>query len=97
MLGSFCIGTESCGDAFICWVVVPEPLSDGPFHYCGDALFDAAGGFGFVVPYWGKTGHDICTGALVYLFVSEARVGIGSEGGVPVLFDPAARFPFGGM
>ena len=97
MLGSLGVGTQSGGDAFICWVVFSESLSDAPLHYRGDALFYPACGFGFLVPYGGEAGHDIGTGDLVHSFVAEVGMRIGTEGGPPVLFGKAARFPFGGV
>ena len=47
MLGSLGVGTQSGGDAFVCWVVFLEPLGDAPLHNRDDALSDPAGGFGF--------------------------------------------------
>ena len=72
VLGSLCVGTQSGRDTFIGWVVLSgNPWAMHQLHHRGDALFDTAGGFGFLVPYGGETGHDVPTGDLVYPFVSQ--------------------------
>ena len=97
VLGSLCVGTQSSGDAVVCWVVFSKTLCDAPFHDCGEALFDPASGFGFLVPYGSEAGHDVGCGDLIYRFVAKEGMDIGAEGCAPGFCGSAAWFPFGRM
>ena len=57
-----------------------NPLRDAPFHHRGDPLFHPAGRFGFWVPYWGETSHDIGGRDLVHPLFPKVRIGVGVEG-----------------
>ena len=49
--GAFHVGTQCGGDAFVCWVVFTEPLSDAPLMTAAMRCLDSAGGF-WLTPPW---------------------------------------------